>query len=75
MPTIQFDDQVNTTARRKVQGSGMTGLLMRLGIVKTQRGANLVLIAFIVIGMAISIVLLNQSLGPTSVPNNPPVVN
>ncbi len=75
MPTIQFDDQVNTTARRKVQGSGMTGLLMRLGIVKTQRGANLVLIAFIVIGMAISIVLFNQSLGPTSVPNNPPVVN
>ncbi len=75
MPTIQFDDQVNTTARRKVQGSGMTGLLMRLGIVKTQRGANLVLIAFIVIGMAISIVLLNQSLGPTSVPNNSPIVN
>ncbi len=75
MPTIQFDDQVNTVARRKVQGSGMTGFLIKTGVVRSPQGANLLLIAFIVIGMITSIFLLYRSLGPAPIPDNPPVLN
>ncbi len=75
MPTIQFDEEANTIARRKVQGPGMTGFLMRTGIVKSPQGANLLLITFILIGMATSIFLLSRSLGPAPLPDNPPTLN
>lgn len=72
MPTIQFDDQVSGGPQRRTQERGITGFLIKCKLAKTARGANLILVAFIVIGLSISFFLLRQSLGPAPVPDLPP---
>ena len=64
MPTLEFDDQVNRIPQRKATPPGIIGLLMRLKLAKTERSANLLLIAFVVIGLTVTFILLRSALAP-----------
>ena len=53
-----IDDQNSIPVRKKKTSTGITGLVIKSGLVKTESQANLVLILFIVIGLC-GIVYLN----------------
>ncbi|MES2967021.1 MAG: hypothetical protein V4668_04500 [Patescibacteria group bacterium] len=53
-----MDEQGPLTTRKKKTGTGIIGLVIKSGLVKTEKQANALLILFIIIGMC-GIVYLN----------------
>ena len=52
------EEDVSISLKRKKSAPGIAGQLIKLGVVKTESQANLVLIAFIVIGLS-AIIYIN----------------